>query len=94
MSDPVGFATGPWVVAFMIGCYASAALCLLFGVSGWLRKNDATQLVLFVLLGFFFFLESFGEIRIPFAGSSVKRSPCEASPPSGILASASLAGRP
>lgn len=63
-------ASSPWLQTFWLGCYLSALSCVCFGVN-WGRRHGfwpgARQVVLFgCLVGFFFLLESFGEVRIPF----------------------------
>ena len=63
-------ASSPWFQMFWIGCYLSALGCFAFGVNrghhhGW--RAGLGQVVLFAfLVGFYFLLESFGEVRIPF----------------------------
>jgi len=65
-ADPPVF----WLLAFSLGCYVSIGACLFFTRRLWrggARKAALAEVGLLVLLvGFFFALESFGQVRIPF----------------------------
>jgi hypothetical protein len=69
---PVGFADPPaaWLWTFTIGCYVSFAACLYFTLRLWrggARKAAFAEAgLLLLLVGFFFALESVGQVRIPF----------------------------
>jgi len=69
---PVGFADPPvaWLWAFTIGCYVSIGACLYFTLRLWrggARKAAFAEAgLLLLLVGFFFALESVGQVRIPF----------------------------
>jgi hypothetical protein len=69
---PPGFvdARSPWLWGFSIGCYVSMAACLFFTLRLWrggARKAALAEAgLLLLLVGFFFALESFGQVRIPF----------------------------